>query len=119
MFQGCGKLTTAKFNVLNTVSVQIASSWAQMFGGCNKLESVELGGLKASTFASRKDQIAYLFNAQTGSQATNGCTVHFPSNFDPSDPNHTFDASTLTGYPTFGGNAQYIHVAFDLPATES
>ena len=28
------------------------------------------------------------------------------------------DLWLLTGYPTFGGNASYIHVAFDLPATE-
>ena len=118
MFASCSGLTTVKFSALNTITAQIAPSYGPMFGGCTHLELVEFGGLTASTFASRKDQIAYLFNNTTGSQATNGCTVHFPSNFDPSDPNHTFDASTLTGYPTFGGNASYIHVAFDLPATE-
>lgn len=118
MFQGCTWLTAVKISALNTMSVQIASSYGQMFTGCTRLESVEFGGLTASTFASRTDQIAYLFKNDTGSVASNGCTVHFPSNFDPSDPNHTFDASTLTGYPTFGGNASYIHVAFDLPATE-
>jgi hypothetical protein len=89
-----------------------------MFYGCSHLESVTFGGLTASTFASAVNQIQYMFNNQTGAAAPNGCTVHFPSNFDPSDPNHTFDASTLTGYPTFGGSSSYIHVAFDLPATE-
>ena len=118
MFGGCTGLITAKLNALDTISVQIAPGYATVFSGCTKLESVEFGGLKASTFASRTDQFQYLFDSNTGSQATNGCTVHFPSNFDPSDPNHTFDASTLTGYPTFGGDASYIHVAFDLPATE-
>lgn len=118
MFYGCSGLITAKFNALNTITQQIAGSYLEVFNSCRHLESVEFGGLKSTTFASRKDQIAYLFNNQTGSQATNGCTVHFPSNFDPSDPSHTFDASTLTGYPTFGGSASYIHVAFDLPATE-
>ena len=117
-FGSCRYLTTVKFNKLNTISTDIAPSYGPIFAGSQNLESVEFGGLTASTFASRKDQIAYLFNSTTGSTAPNGCTVHFPSNFDPSDPNHTFDASTLTGYPTFGGNASYIHIAFDLPATE-
>ena len=118
MFSGCTGLKTVKLNALNTISGILSPSYWPPFLGCTKLESVELGGLKASTFASRKDQIAYLFNNTTGSEAPNGTTVHFPSNFDPSDPSHTFDASTLSGYPTFGGSASYIHVAFDLPATE-
>lgn len=118
MFNSCAALTTVKFNALNIVSVQPSPSYGQMFGNCYRLASVEFGGLTASTFASAVNQIAYLFNNTTGRDAPNGCTIHFPSNFDPSDPNHTFDASTLTGYPTFGGSASYIHVAFDLPATE-
>ena len=118
MFSSCSNLTSVNFNGLNVISSQIAASYAPVFGSCSKLESITFGGLTASTFASIKNQIAYLFNSTTGSTAPNGCTVHFPSNFDPSDPNHTFDASTLTGYPTFGGNASYIHVAFDLPASE-
>ena len=117
MFQGCTGLTTVKLNALNTITV-FAPSYGPVFSGCTHLESVTLGGLTASTFASAVNQIQYLFNNTTGNAAPNGCTVHFPSNFDPSDPNHTFDASTLSGYPTFGGNASYIHVAFDLPATE-
>ena len=118
MFSGCNGLITAKFNALNTMSNQIAPSYGTMFSGCTRLASVEFGGLKASTFASAVNQLQYLFNSTTGSSATGGCTLHFPSNFDPSDPDHTFDASTLTGYPTFGGSASYIHLAFDLPATE-
>ena len=111
-------LVSCSMNGLNTITTSLGVAWGQPFSTCKKLENVYFGGLTASTFANRTDQIAYLFNATTGSQATNGCTVHFPSNFDPSDPTHTFDASTLTGYPTFNGNASYIHVAFDLPATE-
>lgn len=118
MFSNCNRLLSIKMNKLNVITQQLCPAYAAILGNCQRLESVELGGLTASTFASRTDQIAYLFNNATGSKAPNGCTVHFPSNFDPSDPNHTFDASTLTGYPTFGGNASYIHVAFDLPATE-
>ena len=99
MFAGCTVLQSIKINRLNVITGLIAASYAPMFNSCTKLESVELGGLTASTFASRTDQIAYLFNNGTGAQTPNGCTVHFPSNFDPADPNHTFDASTLTGYP--------------------
>lgn len=118
MFSDCPELLTIKLNALNVITNPLSSGFSQMIINCPKLNSIEFGGLKASTFSSRKDQIAYLFNTTTGSQATGGCTVHFPSNFDPSDQSHTFDASTLTGYPTFGGSSSYIHVAFDLPATE-
>ena len=118
MFNSCYGLKSISFPLLATIDRQLSVSYAPMFGHCYLLESVNFGGLKSTTFASATNQIAYLFNNTTGSQATGGCTIHFPSNFDPSDPNHTFDASTLTGYPTFGGNASYIHVAFDLAATE-
>ena len=115
MFSNCNKLASIDFPKLTTIS---SDGVLAMLQDCKKLESVKFGGLTSTTFDSIKNQFSALFNSSTGSQATNGCTVHFPSNFDPSDPNHTFDASTLTGYPTFGGNASYIHVAFDLPATE-
>lgn len=116
----CQALTSVKMNALNVIPQPLSnSSYASVMGGCKALQSVEFGGLTASTFGSVVNQLQYLFDSYTGRDAPNGCTVHFPSNFDPSDPNHTFDASTLTGYPTFGGNASYIHVAFDLPATES
>ena len=118
MFANCSNLISVSFNKLNVLSASLGSSSSALFSSCGKLESVSFGGLTASTFASKTDQFAYLFNNTTGSTATGGCTVHFPSNFDPSDPNHTFDASTLGGYPTFGGSASYIHVAFDLTATE-
>lgn len=118
MFNNCSNMKSFKANKLNVITQKLSESYNQMFYGCLYLESVEFGGLTASTFSTKKDQLQSIFNNMAGSQAPNGCTVHFPSNFDPSDPNHTFDASTLGGYPTFGGNASYIHVAFDLPATE-
>ena len=118
-FSGCTALISAKFNAFNTIGpYSFCPSYGRTFAGCTHLESVEFGGVKASTFSSNVNAIAYLFNSTTGSQAPNGCTIHFPSNFDPSDPNHTFDASTLGGYPTFGGRTSYMHIAFDLPATE-
>ena len=118
MFYGCSGLTSVDFPSLTTIEKPLSQNFTQAFSGCTHLESVKFGGLKSNTFASAVNQLQYLFNNKTGSEATNGCTVHFPSNFDPSNPNHTFDASTLAGYPTFGGNASYIKIAFDLPATE-
>lgn len=112
------KLVSLSFPKLFVINGILGVSYAQLAADCERLESVSFGGVKASTFANQTNQLQYLFNNRTGVSAPNGCTVHFPSNFDPSDPNHTFDASTLTGYPTFNGNASYIHVAFDLPATE-
>lgn len=117
-FSLCSNLKTASFNKLNVIQYPLAPSYGAVFNNCSKLEDVYLGGLTASTFANAQNQLQYLFNNNTGKDAPNGCTVHFPSNFDPSDPNHTFDASTLTGYPTFNGTASYIHVAFDLAASE-
>lgn len=117
-FSNCSSLKLVKLDGLVNITKPLAPSYGAMFGIARRLESVTFGGLKASTFASRVDQLRYLFNDASSSYSPNGCTVHFPSNFDPSNPNHTFDASTLAGYPTFGGKADYIHVAFDLPATE-
>lgn len=118
-FSTCPALKLVKFDGLVTMTEPLSPSYGKMLApNVYRLESVTFGGLKASTFASRVDQLQYLFDNTTSRDAPNGCTVHFPSNFDPADPNHTFDASTLAGYPTFGGNASYIHVAFDLPATE-
>ena len=118
MFAYCSGLTSIDLPSLSTISAPLSASYSVVFSNCTHLESVKFGGLKSNTFASAANQLQYLFTSKTGSEAPNGCTVHFPSNFDPSDPNHTFDASTLAGYPTFGGNASYIKIAFDLPATE-
>ena len=118
MFVGCSNITSVDLSSLTVISGLLSASYSAVFAGCTHLESVKFGGLKSTTFASAVNQLQYLFGNTTGSQAPNGCTVHFPSNFDPSDPSHTFDASTLAGYPTFGGNASYIKIAFDLTSTE-
>lgn len=117
MFSGCNKLKTVKFNKLNIINESISQSYGGTFA-CSMLESIEFGGLTASTFETRKNQFRYLFHSTTGQNAPNGCTLHLPSNFDPDNPAKTFDITTLTGYPTFNGNANYIHIAYDLPATE-
>ena len=117
MFNGCSLLSSVKLNALTNI-IQFGTSLSRVFRDCPKLESVELGGLKSTTFSSAVNLLRYMFDTSTGSTATNGCTVHFPSNFDPDNPDKTFDITTLTGYPTFGGSASYIHLAFDLPATE-
>lgn len=118
-FQNCTSLKTVSFNKLNVINNPFgASGYNQVFEGCKKLESVLFGGVTASTFSGGNWAFVGLFNNTTGSEAPNGCTVHFPSNLDPNNPSHTFDITTLRNYPTFGGNANYIHLAFDLPATE-
>ena len=102
------------FPSLHTIS---ASALNRCLVGCGNLESLSFGGVRPSTFASNLGALASIFDSGTGSTAPNGCIVHFPSNFDPTDPDHDFDLSTLTGYPTFGGDSAYIHLAFDLPPT--
>lgn len=117
-FFNCRQLKQVNFPKLKVIEYLLNDSYGQMFGNCYALESVLFGGVKASTFTSRTNQFRFLFNASTGQNAENGCTVHFPSNFDPENPNKTFDITTLDGYPTFNGNSSYIHLAYDLPATE-
>lgn len=120
-FANCSKLTALSFPVLNNLSGYGCfgqSLYQTLCSGCTVLESLSFGGIKADTFSGKLDRFRYLFDTNTGKNAPNGCTIHFPSNFDPTDPDKTFDVTTLQGYPTFGGNASYIHLAFDLPATE-
>lgn len=119
MFYASSALTTVRFNKLKNIDRPLTEMSYRVFNSCPKLENVEFGGLTSATFNSRLDLLTNaLFSSTTGSQAPNGCTLHFPSNFDPENPNKTFDITTLTGYPTFGGSASYIHLAYDLPATE-
>ena len=117
-FNGCTWLETVNLNGLNIISNKLCSSGLQMFGGCFRLKDLYLGGLTASTFANAQNQLQDLFNTSTGAIASGGCTIHFPANFNPDDPDKTFDITTLSGYPTFGGGSSYIHLAYDLPATE-
>lgn len=118
MFELCIALTSISFDSLSFIGA--SAIFMEAFIGCESLASVSFPALTSSSLGTGTiflNQFNNMFDSDTGSQASGGCTVHFPSNFDPSDPNHTFDASTLTGYPTFGGSSSYIHVAFDLPAT--
>lgn len=118
-FSNCLLLKTAYFPVLSIIKARFANVAVQStFGGCKALEGVYFGGVKSTTFENQVNQLSFLFDNTTGQNAENGCTVHFPSNFDPENPNKTFDITTLDGYPTFNGNASYIHLAYDLPATE-
>lgn len=112
------QLISVSFPVLNTFNTFVTASYAPVFGGCTKLESISFPGLKSTSFGTARNMFNYFFNSNTGSQALNGCIIHFPSNFDPTNPDKTFDITTMTGYPTFGGDANYIHLSYDLPATE-
>lgn len=106
-------LQTLVFSKLKKING--SSNFTNCCGGCQKLSSVSFNGLTSSSFGNAS-AFNYMFNVQTGSQATGGCTVHFPSNLDPQSGSTVI--SSLTGYPTFGGSDSYIHLAYDLPATE-
>lgn len=90
----------------------IATSSYPAFWG-DTITSLSLGGLNSLTFVGGLGRLNYI----TSGGSSSGLTIHFPSNFDPDDPNKTFDITTLTGYPTFGGNANYTTLAYDLPAS--
>jgi len=118
LVKGCTNLISLSFPKLSFIRGTLGQSYSRVTEDCSKLESLSFGGLKADTFSTYKDQFQHLFSNTTGSAAPNGCTLHLPENFDPDNPDKTFDITTLTGYPTFGGSASYIHLAYDLPATE-
>ena len=104
----CVLLETASFTKLSDISG--ATVFVNAFLSAKKLKDVYFNGLTTTSFGSYINQFNGMFNATTGSTATGGCTVHFPSNLQST-------ISGLTGYPTFGGSASYITLAFDLTAT--
>ena len=105
-FYNCADLTSVDLSSVTSVA---GNGFGFAFQGCKKLQTINFDSLTTTSF-SNVNAFASMFNNKTSSEATGGCTVHFPSNL----------ASTvagLTGYPTFGGNANYITLSFDLPAT--
>lgn len=117
-FSSASKLQVVRFDKLSSLGRFGSTSSNSPFNNCKLLTDVYFGGLKASSFTSAVNQFQYLFTSSTGSTATGGTTLHLPTNLDPESADKTFDITTLTGYPTFGGSASYIHLAYDLPATE-
>ena len=79
------------------------------FNYCLKLQTINFNSIKTTSF-NNVNVFNSMFNSTTGSEATGGCTVHFPSNLSST-------IAGLQGYPTFGGSSSYINLAFDLPAT--
>ena len=112
-FGNCTSLVTCDFAVLNVIEAPLGESNKPVFAGCTALHDVYFRAVDSSTFSSETNQLQYLFDENTGCYSVGGCTLHFPSNFDPSDPDHTFDVTTLAGYPTFGGSASFINIAYD------
>lgn len=111
-FYSCSSLTTVSFPKLETIPTKnnsSSSNFNSCFNGCTKLTNIYFNALKTTSFTGG---YTYVFNSMFSSISgrTNGCTVHFPSNLSST-------ISALNGYPTFGGNANYISIAFDLPAT--
>ena len=108
----CLKLETVRFPMLATIPTRSSSSatnFYSAFYGCTALKDIYFNAINSNTFTGG---YTYVFNNMFSSTSgrTNGCTVHFPSNMQSI-------ISGLNGYPTFGGNARYITIAFDLPAT--
>lgn len=101
-------LTNASFQLLESIGAQNVFSSA--FSKRYNLSSLSFPALKTTSFGSYLNQFNNMFDKYTGSTATGGCTVHFPSNLSTV-------VSGLTGYPNFGGTSGYVTLAFDLPAT--
>lgn len=101
-------LETVSFPKLSDISGQ--TTFLNAFQSCPKLQHIYFNGLTTSSFGSYVNQFNNMFNITTGSTATGGCIVHFPSNLSST-------IAGLTGYPTFGGSSSYINLAFDLTAT--
>lgn len=108
MFSNCTSLTSMTFPSLNSINSSYA--FQNMFSGCTSLTSLSFPALTSSSFGTNRNQFQYIISGVTG------CTIHFPSNFDPDNPNKTFDVTTLAGYPNFGGTNTAL--AYDLTATE-
>ena len=104
----CTLLETVYLPKLSDISGQWTLGSA--FYNCLKVKDIYFNGLTTTSFGSYVNQFNNMFGSTTGSAATGGCTVHFPSNLSST-------ISGLTGYPTFGGDSNYINLAFDLPAT--
>lgn len=108
----CSKLETVRFTklkIIPTTSTASLSNFYYAFYGCPALKDIYFNAVDSNTFTGGYTNVFYnMFNSNSGK--TNGCTVHFPSNMQSI-------ISGLNGYPTFGGNASYITIAFDLAAT--
>ena len=98
--------TTFTFTKLKTITASSALSNA--FASCPYLTSIYFPALLSTSFGSYINQFNSLLSGVTG------CTIHFPSNLDPTGGSTVI--SSLSGYPNFGGTNTVL--AFDLPATE-
>ena len=107
MFEHCTSITSVAFNSLSTLSGSTACK--DMFKNCTSLTSLSFPALTSTSFGTQVNQLNNLLSSNI-----TGCTIHFPSNLDPSGGSTVI--SSLTGYPNFGGTNTVL--AFDLPATE-
>jgi len=111
MQQVCGSCSVLENVYFTKLSIVSGSSvFPSAFQSCPKIKDIYFNALTTTSFGSYVNQFQNMFNSTTGSTATGGCTVHFPSNLQST-------ISGLTGYPLFGGTSGYVVLAFDLPAT--
>lgn len=104
-FKNCSKLKTFSFDSLEYLTDDFALEF--IFEGCTSLEDVYFPALKTTSFSNGSDAFVDMLY-KTGTTTIH--TIHFPSNLESK-------VQTIPDYPTFGGNADYVVVAFDLPAT--
>ena len=106
MFSGCSNLVSVNLSSLTTITGNGCCDG--MFAKCSSLTSLSFPALTSRSFGSRLNQFRDIIKNVVG------CTIHFPSNLDPTGGSTVI--SSLYGYPNFGGTNTVL--AFDLPATE-
>ena len=94
-FSSCQSLVSASFPVLKTIGDYCFND---CFGNCTALTEISFPAITTSTISN--DAFINIITA------TNGVTLHFPSNFE----------SVFTDSTIFGG--ENTTVLFDLPTTE-
>lgn len=104
-FASCTELQSISFPKLS-ILYDYAMSYA--FQDCTNLKHIYFPALADYSIIYNNTFVDMLSNVV-------GCTIHFPSNFNPELPNPSFDVTTLNGYPNFGGTNTIL--VYDQQAT--
>ena len=134
-FVSTPELSSVSFDSLFLID-SYGLSWSFVYSGLQEIRFPKLaiiydGGLNGAFSGGNVQHIYFPALADYSIRSTNvfgtnflgseddgridGCTIHFPSNFDPELANPSYDITTLDSYPNFGGTNTVL--AFDLPAT--
>lgn len=104
-FYKCPNIKSVYFTSLEKVEHQ---ALRQTFAYCGSITDVYFNSLKTTSFDAGTNPFRGMM-VYYGESVVR--TLHFPSNLEPT-------IQALPGYPDFGGEPDYIVLAFDLPATE-